>query len=255
MNEHIQISYLVSNVRALAGYPQPDSSKNYDIINNFKEIPFAAYTINDHSAPAFMYASESVKNLIGYTSRDLIRHGFDLTVEACHPEDINRMVEIHKDIFKLCLSIPAGERSHYKFCNDFRMKRPDGEYIWLLHELSFLSADHNGFPLHSISMLTDISSFKRNDTLSLRIVKNNSHWGALRVFSKQYSLIKGDENLTRREIEILKMIGGGFLTKQIADKLHISVFTVNTHRQHMLRKTNTHTMCELMNYGFERGLI
>jgi DNA-binding NarL/FixJ family response regulator len=51
------------------------------------------------------------------------------------------------------------------------------------------------------------------------------------------------------------MISDGYLSKQIADKLHISFHTVNTHRQHMLEKNHTSTSCEMVCYAREYGII
>ena len=43
-------------------------------------------------------------------------------------------------------------------------------------------------------------------------------------------------NLTNREIEVLCLIQKGLLSKEIADRLCISIHTVNIHRQNLLRK-------------------
>ncbi|MGF1639072.1 MAG: response regulator transcription factor [Cyclobacteriaceae bacterium] len=52
-----------------------------------------------------------------------------------------------------------------------------------------------------------------------------------------------------------KLISDGFVSKQIAEKLHISFNTVNTHRQNMLTKTNTSNSSELVNYTRQCGII
>jgi DNA-binding CsgD family transcriptional regulator len=43
--------------------------------------------------------------------------------------------------------------------------------------------------------------------------------------------------LTRREVEVLRLVAGGATNQQVADKLHISVRTVNTHMTNILNKT------------------
>ncbi len=55
-----------------------------------------------------------------------------------------------------------------------------------------------------------------------------------------------NENLTRREQEVLKLLSQGFTTKEISIRLHISETTVNTHRRNMLLKTDSKNTAELI---------
>ncbi|MBP6386180.1 MAG: response regulator transcription factor [Pseudarcicella sp.] len=61
-------------------------------------------------------------------------------------------------------------------------------------------------------------------------------------------------NLTKREIEILKLIVDEYSNSQIADKLFISERTVETHRKNLYAKTNTKTPIGLMKYLVENQL-
>jgi DNA-binding NarL/FixJ family response regulator len=56
------------------------------------------------------------------------------------------------------------------------------------------------------------------------------------------------ESLSQRELEIAQLMGQGYLSKEISDKLFIANNTVNTHRQNMLRKTNFYDANELINF-------
>jgi len=62
-------------------------------------------------------------------------------------------------------------------------------------------------------------------------------------------------NLTDREIEIIRLIEQEYNNKQIADMLFISERTVETHRKNILRKTNTQTVVGLLKYAYERKII
>jgi|AutmiccommuBRH23_1029490.scaffolds.fasta_scaffold00054_126 two-component system response regulator NreC len=65
---------------------------------------------------------------------------------------------------------------------------------------------------------------------------------------------KGDEELTAREIEVLLLIVDGNTNRQISDKLHISVRTVETHRSNIMDKLNLHSRVELVRYVNEHHL-
>lgn len=61
--------------------------------------------------------------------------------------------------------------------------------------------------------------------------------------------------LTKREVEIIRQIGNGLTTRQIADILCLSEFTVNAHRRNIARKLGIDTPVGLVNFAREQGLI
>jgi DNA-binding NarL/FixJ family response regulator len=65
----------------------------------------------------------------------------------------------------------------------------------------------------------------------------------------------GVELLTAREREILTLVAESHSTKEIAQKLKISVKTVDNHRTNLMRKLNLHDVASLTRYALEIGLI
>jgi DNA-binding NarL/FixJ family response regulator len=63
------------------------------------------------------------------------------------------------------------------------------------------------------------------------------------------------ETLTDREREILKLVAESHSTKEIAQKLGISVKTVDNHRTNLMRKLDLHDVASLTRYALETGLI
>lgn len=62
------------------------------------------------------------------------------------------------------------------------------------------------------------------------------------------------DDLTPREVEILGLLAEGFMNPEIADKLVLSVRTVETHRANIQRKTRITTRAELIAYAREHGI-
>ncbi len=60
--------------------------------------------------------------------------------------------------------------------------------------------------------------------------------------------------LTPREREVLQLMSEGRSTNQIAESLHVSVKTIETHRQQVMHKLNTHSVAELTKYAIREGL-
>lgn len=63
------------------------------------------------------------------------------------------------------------------------------------------------------------------------------------------------QELTDREREILIMIAEGHSNKDIAARLFISVRTVETHRERIMRKLDIHTAAGLTRYAISKGLV
>ena len=61
--------------------------------------------------------------------------------------------------------------------------------------------------------------------------------------------------LTPREREVLQLIAEGHTTKEIAQELHISFKTAESHRSHLMAKLDIHATAGLVRYAIRRGLV
>jgi two-component system response regulator NreC len=63
------------------------------------------------------------------------------------------------------------------------------------------------------------------------------------------------ELLTTREREVLQLVAEGKSNKEVANLLTLSLYTVETHRTHILQKLNLHSVPELILYAVRKGII
>jgi two-component system response regulator NreC len=63
------------------------------------------------------------------------------------------------------------------------------------------------------------------------------------------------DDLSEREVDVLRLIALGNTNAEIAEQLYLSVRTVETHRSHIQQKLRRSTRAELVGYALERGLI
>ena len=63
------------------------------------------------------------------------------------------------------------------------------------------------------------------------------------------------ESLTQREREVLKMVGEGYKSSEIADYLSISPKTVDKHRANIMNKLDLHSASALTAYAIKKGLV
>ena len=85
-------------------------------------------------------------------------------------------------------------------------------------------------------------SGKMSATLLQRMVAGKKRDGALPM-----------DRLTDRELEVFRMIGAGMSVKEIADKLFLSVKTVEAHREHIKEKLNIKSSAELLRFAIRNS--
>lgn len=61
--------------------------------------------------------------------------------------------------------------------------------------------------------------------------------------------------LTQRELEVLRLIARGLINREIAERLYLSVRTVESHRARIQRKLGRSRRSDLVEYALERGLV
>lgn len=64
-----------------------------------------------------------------------------------------------------------------------------------------------------------------------------------------------EDKLSGREIEILKYYAGGMTNQQIADKLYISIRTVESHKNHIMQKLELKSTVELIKYAIKNKIV
>ena len=61
--------------------------------------------------------------------------------------------------------------------------------------------------------------------------------------------------LSKRELEVLPLVAKGYSNKEIAEKLFVSVKTVEVHKTHIMQKLNLKTKPELVEYAIKKKLV
>ena len=85
---------------------------------------------------------------------------------------------------------------------------------------------------------------------------NSTFWESAATKANKSRVVEAQPGvLTRREIEVLKMIAEGNSTKQIAGMLGIAFKTVVTHRTRLMAKLDIHEAAGLTRYAIRHGLI
>ncbi len=122
------------------------------------------------------------------------------------------------------------------------------------HVLSALDAGVDGYVLKECArteLLNALRSVSCNRTYLSPDVANHVVNAARGTDSES----EGLGMLTAREREVMYWIANGKSTKQIAASLGVSPKTVSTHREHLMRKLDLHSIAELTRFALREGLV
>jgi two-component system, NarL family, response regulator NreC len=95
-----------------------------------------------------------------------------------------------------------------------------------------------------------VSVHNKGSYINERTLKALQHKMAKKVTSR-----KMDVPITRREEEILQLVCQQYTAEEIAEKLYISVKTVNGHRNNLLQKTGSRNVTGLVLYAIRNNII
>ncbi|MBF9254739.1 response regulator transcription factor [Pontibacter sp. 172403-2] len=131
--------------------------------------------------------------------------------------------------------------------------KPNGEAVRILEQIAVLQQDSKGNITHILGICNEITSWKKSCQQIASVTSTVDH-SVIFYTSDELESQPLRAVLSKRELEIVKLLAQGHSSKFIADKLFISFHTVNTHRQHMIEKTKTKNTGELIQFASSRGL-
>lgn len=104
-------------------------------------------------------------------------------------------------------------------------------------------------------LLDAIASISEGEEYLGKLISSSILKSYIKKSYSGFDRLDKEEQLTSREIEIIELIGKGFSNKEIADKLFISVRTVDSHKNHIMCKLKLRTTAELIIYGIKNKII
>jgi DNA-binding NarL/FixJ family response regulator len=108
---------------------------------------------------------------------------------------------------------------------------------------------------HGESFLSPSMARALLDDYAERDVHHSSSSASLSDSAGATSTADNYATLTSREREILQLVGEGHTNQEIADRLHVSVKTVQSHRAAVMAKLRLRDVTHLVRYAVRRGLV
>ena len=188
-------------------------------------------------------------------------HGFDpetitfnSILGAIHPDDIDFVIKAEAFLTRFFdENIERCKLLSYKISYCHRARLKNGEYALINHQALMLTMDEVGGYGKSLNIHTRIDHLSNFNTYKISLIGLHGEPSFMNL-----SLDDNDHHVkefSKREIDIIKLLGEGLNNNEIAEKLFISVLTVKKHRTNILQKSDSKNTVQLIKNCILQGII
>ncbi|WP_209400791.1 LuxR C-terminal-related transcriptional regulator [Pseudozobellia sp. WGM2] len=201
------------------------------------------------------YVCDNYETLLGYEKKEVREQGMPYHFSKIHPQDVPNWLKILDDLMVYTMNnVPQKERVKCVYYWNYRLKNKQGIYVNIQVHQTPLYFDSKGKPILGFSQNTIMGNTKRQPMVGVcKKLNANNEYETL--FYKNYSKSLIIDNLSNRELDIVRLLSKGHTTKEISNKLNISTHTTATHRKNILSKLNFKNSLEIVNYCNENHLF
>jgi DNA-binding CsgD family transcriptional regulator len=224
-------------------------NKHTAVLQTLSDIGNSGTGIFDLCKREVVFYSSNFGVLLGYEPDDYKNIGQQFFANKIHPNDSLKCSIDGVSALKIFNNFSTDEKFSHKLISEYRMLNAENQYIRLIEQYQVLELDPNE-QLWLLLNIVDVSPNQVDEECKSQLL--NFRTG--KIIPMEDSP-KVQVELTKRELEILKLVKEGFLSKEISDKLSISVHTVNTHRQNFLEKLGANNSFEAVMFGAKFGLL
>ncbi len=246
----------------LAAQPQPSAwdcaeyLKEAGAVHPYLELASADVFLLDYQSRQYPFLSPNARRVMGHPKEAFLEGGLEFMLFHRHDFEVFS-TRMFPDEVRFIAQQPPENLAQLRFSKSFRFKNQEGQYRTILQRNTILNTAGQAAPTAIFGTTQDITDFAEPGKIVHQIEQRDpatQRWTLLHA-KEYFPDVAPERLLSAREIEILKWAVEGFSSKQVADKLHLSFNTVNTHRRNMLRKTNCQNALELLRYAIERRLL
>ena len=220
-------------------------------IQTFSQMSQSCIFTVDVFKERYDFASDNFATIFGYnpTWIKMIRKQGDLLEERIHPDDRVQLIEYQIEHGQFIYSLPQEQRNDYQQIFQIRMLNARQEYVNVTSRHQVVQKDKSG----KAWMIMGVMDIAPDQTPMERIKRMVINRKTGEILAS--AVVPADQQLTKREKEILLLIRQGFLSKEIAYKLNLSIYTVSNHRKNILAKLNVDNVIEAINRAENFGIL
>ena len=224
------------------------ADRHLTYLRQLAAVENSSVAVMDACRRRYRFVQSRFLPMLGIPMDDMMQRGPRALYEIMHPQDVRPVIGTLTEGMDFLLSRPAEEKKEWKIVYDFRLMSADGTYVRFLQQLLPLELDTRG-NIWLMLMINDVAPARSTENATQRMMMNVTN-GVVHPLGEGSGAA-----LSKREVEVLRLISQGKRSKEVAEELFLSVNTVNNHRRNILEKTNVGTTAEAIRYAMGLGLI
>ncbi len=212
------------------------------------------YTILDSPSLIFDSCSNRILNILG---KDLTGLPVEEMLTFFHPDDMPFVVKCEEKAARFLTGLATPDDVlNYKITYCYRGRLPNGEYALFSIQNNAVAVNSGGSLLKvlgvhtNISHITNINNHKisfiglngRESYLGLGVETNIRNSSPIKIF-------------TKRELEVIRLLGEGLTALQIAEKLFVSAETIISHKKNAMTRNNCKNSNQLVALAIKEGVV
>ncbi|WP_044131346.1 LuxR C-terminal-related transcriptional regulator [Rudanella lutea] len=224
-------------------------AKHANVLQALADVSNSGVQIFDQHRKQIAFFSTNYGKMLGYEPADYEGLNYHFFESKIHPDEKHQLAVRGVSVLKMFSTFSNNEKLNHKAIYEYRMLNSENVYVRLVEQFQVLELDSRG-QIWLMFSVVDLSPNQESDgSVKCQILNfRTGHFVPLEMESPQVEL-------TKREIEILKLVKQGYLSKEISDQLSISVHTVNTHRYRFLEKLGANNSIEAVVFASKHGLL
>lgn len=192
--------------------------------------------------PHILYASKNCEHVFGYPDDYLMNEGrVERFFALVHPDDQAELYECFAHAHDYLETVIPDEHYKYRTIYYYRMKKANGQYMYLHDEKATLNIPGSGQLYYGL--FRDITTERPFAGVKVELYRQEETLNKI----QEYKPSARRNPLSKRETELVDLVKQGLTTKEIAWYLKISHNTVRNIKSKLFEKYNVSNIVELLN--------
>ncbi|MFK8044766.1 MAG: LuxR C-terminal-related transcriptional regulator [Crocinitomicaceae bacterium] len=232
-------------IKKIDGYEQYLNSSFYEggLGGMLNQLEYAI----DFRDMSFIHLSKNVKEVFGLEYEFLKTNG-PMSIYDFIPDEDNQLLdrEILKEVSIAADKEKDFEPENLRFAYNFRINTNNGKLRCILNRLTVIIYGDHGLPLVTVGTMTDVTHMCNENKLFCEGSRINADGTISVILHKEFPLLNKEKNhnLSKKEIEVLRLVMEGHISKEIAILTNRSIETIHSHRKNIIKKLKCNSITD-----------